>query len=450
MLAEYASSLAPDNPDGWTMLVEKTTDDPEDAARSVDILLTRCAAEMEPLGRMTNEVLQSGLLAAKMLFAELRFEFADLAVTLVKRKIAEAVFVASLVPLGDELLSEMRNCLDVDLTVLAWSDKLHQHYMRILQAEDEKGFRGVCEAIRATVFAVEPHRMDAVISPILSLLVPLAQDAAESRRVAALNGIRHVVQSASFDSLNYHSEALCNTVKMSLRYREGVTCALAITCSCEIITTLCKTRFKKLTSAPDDQFRDLHASCTQALIFIMENGNVEQRISICQVLSHYLEVTGQRLLLDLKHFLSAYLHMLEMLASYASAHNNYNAFVEANETFAEMLRIVWPRVPSHVDQILASMLASNLRARGASSTVKFHLTNSIVLTLVQLRRCGIPSLFDEALSAAAKDLPELEALSIAVKTATKDDVYVRRNGSSFGDFEQIFFANEGDILPDPS
>eukprot|EP00188_Purpureofilum_apyrenoidigerum_P000794 Plantae.Rhodophyta-Purpureofilum_apyrenoidigerum.ctg1388.p1 GENE.Plantae.Rhodophyta-Purpureofilum_apyrenoidigerum.ctg1388~~Plantae.Rhodophyta-Purpureofilum_apyrenoidigerum.ctg1388.p1 ORF type:complete len:451 (-),score=64.13 Plantae.Rhodophyta-Purpureofilum_apyrenoidigerum.ctg1388:1288-2640(-) len=447
MLAEYAASLASDNPNGWEMLVEKTTNDPEDAARSVDILLTRCAAEMEPLGKMTNEVLQSGVLAAKMLFSELRFEHADLAATLVKERIAEAVFVSSFTPHGDELLHEMRYCVDVDLLILAWMGSLHRIFVKMLKAEDENGFRGAGKALQATVLAVQPHRMDAVISPILSLLIPLAQDAAESRRIAALNSIRHIVQSSSFDILSYHSESLCNTMKMSLKYRDGVSCALAIRASCEIITTLCRSRFKKLTSTPDGQFRDLHCTCTHTLNYVMEHGNTEQRISIIQVLRHYLEVTGQRLLLDLKHFLRAYLHMLEGLASYASTYNEHEAFVEANEMFVEMLKIVWPRVPSHIDQILASLLASILRARNASHEVKFHLTNSVVLSLTQLRRCGVSSLFDEALAGAARSFPELEPLQIAVMTATRDDLYMPRNESSFGDFENVYFKNEGDILP---
>lgn len=357
-----------------------------------------------------------------------------------ERNVADVVFVASLVIGGDRMVAAMAERTRTDPYIRAWSSGLHERFLKYLRAEDVGGVYGDGgRAVRAAVEMVSAPRIDAALGPMLSVLVPLAQDASNERRMEGLRALRYVVRESGSEALRWHAEALRGTLSMTLRYRDAHTCAEAILCGCETIRALEGSRFKRIKAENMDESVSLHAACLHTLEAMIESGDVEQRIAASIVIGPFVEMTGQRMMMHLKRFLPALLHLLETTSSMATARGDAKPFTDTADAMILLCRTIWPRIPTHFDTVLPSVLSCLLRVSFAHHNVRFAVTNAVTSMLITARRCGTVDVFDAALLTAETEIPELTPVVTAVSTACSHDIHQPSPHNPFGDFEELYF-----------
>mmetsp|Transcript_27640 Transcript_27640/g.108411 ORF Transcript_27640/g.108411 Transcript_27640/m.108411 type:complete len:456 (+) Transcript_27640:189-1556(+) len=435
----------------WVALGEAEFDDDGAAngAAVVVALIRRCATEVVPLGALS---LKGAAVAVRVASDLIRLCRADveteqLMAQGVRGALVDTVFIGTLVRNGADLIRECSSLLGVDLLPIAWADGLNALYVNLLKAEDDSEFAGGSSAVKAAVTGLVPPRLDARLSEILSVLIPLSQEAMVERRLDGLLALRYLVQNTGKHALSWHAEAMYATLTVSLQYRDGVASAQAILCTCELICTLEGSRFKtSLESYRSSEPLKVHTAALRLLISMIESEKLEEQQAASLLLAPFIEASGQRLMMSLGRFLLSVLYLLEATASRAATSGDCSSFRQTSEALQLLFRTVWPRVPSHFHEILPSILSCYFRARTAGREAREEIIEQMVKLFVACRRCGSSQVVSSALTTAVRKEPELERIQKAIEAETANDRMIPRSGFPFGDFEKEIFEDQGDLI----
>ncbi|KAJ8906377.1 hypothetical protein NDN08_002870 [Rhodosorus marinus] len=448
---ERILSLEAGKEEEWVALgdVEFADAGAADGAAVAVALIRRCATELVPLGGLS---LKAADVAVRVAVDLIRLCCADMEreqvmVQGVRGALVDAVFIGTLVRNGADLIRECSSLLSVDLLPIAWGDGLNALYVKLLKAEDDSEFAGGSSAVKAAVTGLLPPRLDTRLSEILSVLIPLSQDAMVERRLDALLALRYLVQNTGKDALSWHSEAMYATLTVSLQYRDAAASAQAILCTCELIRALEGSGFKtSLESYRSSEPLKIHKTALRLLISMIESEKPEEQQAASLLVAPFVEASGQRLTMSLGRFLLSVLHLLESSASTAATSGDCSSFRQTAEALKLLFRTVWPRVPSHFHEILPSILSCYFRARTAGREAREEIIEQMVKLLVACRRCGSSQVVSSALTTAVRKEPELGRIQKAVDAETAKDRMISRSGFPFGDFEKEIFEDQGDLI----
>jgi hypothetical protein len=263
---------------------------------------------------------------------------------------------------------------------------------------------------------VDEDDMNAILSSVLAIALPLAGDVNLRRRLDASAVISHCLRIGSREQLRFHSQAMLSAMTQSLLWDDCLSTAESFPTIAELMSLVDQTSC--LSEDPPKVWNDALQECLRNFVAHIDHrgdsggesdqAKIDQHLSTAASVAEWIPVMAKaRIIPHLETVMVAMQMILcraARLVGEEGGASSLHVYISAKNAFVETIRVAWPRAPAHFDAVFQGTSVAVLHVRTCKDPeVREAVMAGALDVLVWASRCGQRPKFRLLLD-AAKDI----------------------------------------------